>query len=319
MAVADKFYTKVKVAERCVSFLKETLNLTGEEYFLEPTAGNGSFLNYLKNYEAYDLLPEDDRIKQKNIFDFDSEKKDFITIGNPPFGKRSKLAIEVFNKVSNYSDVISFILPVSFMKYGVQKELNKDFKLVAFWFLPPFSFMDRKKEYDVNCVFQIWIKSNSKYDKFQNLRLLKSPPIFHEDFKIWQYNATPEAFKSIDEDWKYAVYRQGYKDYCKIFTQEDKENISNMMKKNIQFFFIKPLNDVAEDIIKKMDFKQLADRNTSTPGFGKGDFVSYYMEIINNRSYKKLFEEKSNKEEHVEDENLCSFSGKEINKLSEET
>ena len=30
-------------------------------------------------------------------------------------------------------------------------------------------------------------------------------------------------------------------------------------------------------------------------------------------------EEKSNKEEHVEDENLCSFSSKEINKLSEET
>ena len=34
---------------------------------------------------------------------------------------------------------------------------------------------------------------------------------------------------------------------------------------------------------------------------------------------KKLFEEKSNKEEYVEDENLCSFSSKEINKLSEET
>ena len=30
---------------------------------------------------------------------------------------------------------------------------------------------------------------------------------------------------------------------------------------------------------------------------------------------KKLFEEKSNKEKHVEDENLCSFSSKEINKL----
>ena len=32
---------------------------------------------------------------------------------------------------------------------------------------------------------------------------------------------------------------------------------------------------------------------------------------------KKIFEEKSNKEEHVED--LCSFSSKEISKLSEET
>lgn len=279
MAIADKFYTKTKIAEKCVSFLKETLSLTGEEIFLEPTAGNGSFLNYLKNYEAYDLLPEDDRIKQKNIFDFDSSKKDFITIGNPPFGKRSKLAIEVFNKVSNYSEVVSFILPVSFMKYGVQKELNKEFKLISFWFLPSYSFMDREKEYDVNCVFQIWVKSGSKYDNFKNLRILKSPPISHKDLKLWQYNATPEAFDCVYEDWKFAVYRQGYKDYNKIFTVNDKEEIINMMKKNIQFFFIKPLNEIAEKKIKKMDFKQLAARNTSTPGFGKSDFVSYYNEI----------------------------------------
>jgi len=28
-----------------------------------------------------------------------------------------------------------------------------------------------------------------------------------------------------------------------------------------------------------MDFNALAARNTSTPGFGKGDFVSYYIEL----------------------------------------
>lgn len=37
--------------------------------------------------------------------------------------------------------------------------------------------------------------------------------------------------------------------------------------------------EIAEKKIKKMNFKQLAARNTSTPGFGKGDFVSYYNEI----------------------------------------
>ena len=281
MAIADKFYTKPEIAEKCFLRLKNFLNLSGEEIFLEPTAGSGVFLNYLNNYEAYDLLPEDDRIIQKNIFEFDSPRKDFITIGNPPFGKRSKLAVEVFNKVSDYSDVIAFILPVSFMKYGIQKEVNKAFKLVAFDFLPPYSFTDREKEYDVNCVFQIWIREGSKYDKFQNLRILKSPPISHVDFKIWQYNATPEAFNCVNEDWKYAVYRQGYKDYKRIFTTADKQEVINMMKKNIQFFFFKPLTKESEDIFVKMDFNQLAARNTSTPGFGKGDFVSYYSEIKN--------------------------------------
>jgi hypothetical protein len=28
-----------------------------------------------------------------------------------------------------------------------------------------------------------------------------------------------------------------------------------------------------------MDFNALAERNTATPGFGKGDFVNYYTEL----------------------------------------
>lgn len=28
-----------------------------------------------------------------------------------------------------------------------------------------------------------------------------------------------------------------------------------------------------------MDFEKLANRNTSTPGFGKADFVDYYNEL----------------------------------------
>ena len=45
-------------------------------------------------------------------------------------------------------------------------------------------------------------------------------------------------------------------------------------------FFVKFLNQKAKDIILKMDFNNLATRNTSTPGFGKGDFVSYYEELL---------------------------------------
>ena len=281
LAVADKFYTKNEVAEECYNFLKNKLELSGDELFLEPTAGGGAFLDYLKNFEAYDILPEDPRITKMNIFDFTSDKKDFITIGNPPFGKRSKLAIEVFNKCAEYSEVIGFILPVSFMKFGVQKELDKNFKLVDFFFLEENSFMDRDKEYDVNCVFQLWVKEGSKYDKFENKRITKSPSTTHEDFKLWQYNATPEALKSVDEDWEFAVLRQGYGDYNKIYYPSQREEVREMMtgKKKKQFFFIKPLNDKARDIVKKMDFNNLAARNTSTPGFGKGDFVSYYVYV----------------------------------------
>lgn len=106
-------------------------------------------------------------------------------------------------------------MPVSFQKYGVQKELNKDFKLIKFEYLPEYSFLDREKDYDVNCVFQIWVRND--YNNMKDLRIKKSPPISNEDFEIWQYNATPESFNCVDKDWELAVYRQGYKDYNKKF------------------------------------------------------------------------------------------------------
>ena len=284
MAELDKFYTNKNIAKKCVDLLHTFFTVDSNEVYLEPTAGDGAFLDYLDNYEAYDLKPEDSRIKEQDIFKLVPNRNDYITIGNPPFGKRSKLAIDVFNTVAKYSTVIAFIVPVSFMKYNVQKELDKDFKLIHNWILPENSFLDRDTVYDVNCVFQIWVKENSKYDIHPNIRLTERPKIKCDDFKIWQYNATESQFKAVNEDWEIAVYRQGYKDYKKIFTQKDKAQVISEMDgsstgKKIQFFFIKPLNEVAKSIINKMDFEKLANRNTSTPGFGKADFVDYYNEL----------------------------------------
>lgn len=212
---------------------------------------------------------------------YTTNKTNFITIGNPPFGNRSKLAIDFFNKASTMSNVIAFIVPVSFMKWSVQKNLNSQFALHSYIYLEPESFLSNGEPYSVRTVFQIWVKKGSEYDNGINLRLVKTPPISHPDFKIWQYNATPEAVKCVDEDWKYATYRQGYHDYNQIFTRADyshiKEKMTSMKKQ--QFFFIKPLTEEAEKIILNMNFNALAERNTATPGFGKGDFVSYYMEL----------------------------------------
>ena len=248
---------------------------------LEPSAGNGAFLPWLPHYEAYDLYPEAEEIKRQDFLTFTSDRENFITVGNPPFGSRSKLAIDFFNKAAKYSNVIAFIVPVSFMKWNVQKELDKNFHLIDYFYLEPNSFLDRDKDFSVRTVFQIW--SKDKYIDKPDLRLKKAPPINHEDFNIWQYNATEQALKVIDEPWEIATYRQGYHDYNKFFTQKDKDYLYRCMigeetGKKQQFFFIQP-KEISKEIILKMDFNSLAERNTSTPGFGKGDFVSYYLEL----------------------------------------
>ena len=280
----DKFYTQEHVAKQCFEFLHSQLNISENAIYLEPSAGAGSFINLLSHYIALDIAPEDDRIKKQDYLKYEVDKENFITIGNPPFGSRSKLAIDFFNKAATMSDVIAFIVPVSFMKWSVQKNLSSNFALYNYLYLEPESFTSNGKPYSIRTVFQIWVKKGSQYDNGINLRLTKQPPISHEDFKIWQYNATPESVKYIEEDWKYATYRQGYHDYNQIFTRKNYDYIKEKMtadKKKQQFFFIKPLTEEAENLILNMDFNALAERNTATPGFGKGDFVSYYIERKN--------------------------------------
>lgn len=284
MIKLDKFYTSKDISKKCVDLLHTFLTVSSTDIYLEPTAGNGAFLDYLTNYEAYDLKPEDDRIKEQDIFTFVPNRTDYITIGNPPFGKRSKLAIDVFNTVSKYSNVIAFVVPISFLKYNVQKQLDSDFKLIHNWELPKKSFLVKNKPYDVNCVFQIWVKKNCKYDTHPDIRLTRKPSMKCDDFKIWQYNATDSQFKNVEHDWEIAVYRQGYKDYSKKFTQADKDQVIAEMNGSstgtkIQFFFIKPMTECAKCIINRIDFAELAHKNTSIPGFGKADFVEYYLRL----------------------------------------
>lgn len=281
MAKNDKFYTKTEVAKRCVDFLSTYVNLN-KEICLEPSAGDGVFLPYLPKYEAYDLYPEGEGIKKQDFLTFTSDMTTFVTIGNPPFGSRSKLAVAFFNKAAQYSNIIAFIVPVSFMKWNVQKELDKNFHLIDYFYLDPNSFLDRDRDFAVRTVFQIWSKGD--YIKKPDLRLQKAPPTRHDDFDIWQYNATARSFSVVDEPWTIATYRQGYHDYNQLFFPQAKEYIKKCMTGEAtggkqQFFFIKPKTEIAQAIITSMDFNALAERNTSTPGFGKGDFVSYYVEL----------------------------------------
>ena len=277
----DKFYTQPKVAKQCYDFLINLYPEIQNKMFLEPSAGSGSFLNNLTNYIALDIKPEDDRIQEQDFLSWESAQSNLITIGNPPFGKRSRLAISFFNHAALWSDIIAFIVPVSFMKWGVQKELNKQFALVDYFYLNPTSFSANGKEYSVRTVFQIWVKKDCEYKIKEDKRLQKMPPISHPDFNIWQYNATPEAIKTVEEHQTIATYRQGYHDYNEIFSHKDYEYIKEKMtgEKKQQFFFIEPLTSEAEKLIMSMDFNALAERNTATPGFGKADFVSYYMEL----------------------------------------
>lgn len=287
--ILDQFYTNSEASKNCINmvlpFIGELGYLRNKLYFLEPSAGEGSFIDSLitfsfSNFYAFDIDPKREYILKHDFLNENLSSKikagreNIITIGNPPFGKRSKIAIEFINKSFEYSNTVIFILPLHFEKYSSQNKIHKDAKLIFSYKLDPNIFKFQGKNYSVRCCLQIWTLLDSNY---QNIRILNSPQINHTDFKMWQYNNTPQAEKYFDKkvyEWDFAVPRQGYKNY-NLRVTEPKE-----LDKKTQWIFFKAKNKSVLNRLINMDFTKLSQKNTSTPGFGKADVIIEYKSII---------------------------------------
>ena len=124
-----------------------------------------------------------DNLSSNNQINIINNYKGIHIIGNPPFGRQSSLAKKFIKKSCSFCSTISFILPKSFKKSTMKKSFPMNFHLLFETDLPDYSFeiksqnkLENKKEYNVPCIFQIWIKKNidriddniidSKYFKF---------------------------------------------------------------------------------------------------------------------------------------------------------
>ena len=166
----DKYYTSQSAANKCIELVKTHININNDDLCIEPSAGNGSFIDSIKglfnNYNFYDLEPEHNEIIKQDYLLFDYNKiietkhNKIHVIGNPPFGRQSSMAIKFIKKSTEYCDSISFILPKSFKKNSLKKHFALNFHLECEYELPNNSFIIGKQSYDVPCVFQIWVKKN---------------------------------------------------------------------------------------------------------------------------------------------------------------
>ena len=277
MRSLDQFYTQDDTATECIEILKDKVGhlITSDDVFLEPSAGKGAFIDavnevFLDNsVVSYDIDPKREDIIKDNFLEIELKKQDYITIGNPPFGKRSKLALAFFDKTMEHSKFVAFIVPIQFNKWLTQSKVNKDWKLIHNEPLESNSFTFNEKDYSVRSTFQIWTRLDTEYE---NTRLTKAPATTHEDFMAWQHNNTEQSLKYFDYDWDFAVVRQGYGDYNEKHYDKDK------MSRNKQFIFFKAKDQEVLERLKAIDFEELSMLNTSTPGFGKADLIKYYVD-----------------------------------------
>ncbi len=66
----DQFYTKPNTAELCISFLRNNINIEKYDVILEPSAGNGVFVDLMPEEKilALDLEPYHSKIIKQDFF-----------------------------------------------------------------------------------------------------------------------------------------------------------------------------------------------------------------------------------------------------------
>ena len=159
----DEFYTRPDLAEK-FAFEVTSRYKNKDALFVEPSAGNGSFLKPLtklaQKVRALDINPKLKGIKKGNFLLnhklFSGKHQKIIVIGNPPFGKNASMAVQFFNHAAKKADVIAFVLPRTFRKASLQNRLHRNFHLILDEDLPYNSFTKNGKPHDVPCAWQIW-------------------------------------------------------------------------------------------------------------------------------------------------------------------
>ena len=156
----DQFYTDEEVSKECIETIIKLLPFTSSYLWIEPSAGNGSFLhNIPSEFQriGLDLDPKANDIQKQDYLKWKApEDKDMIVFGNPPFGRQSSLAKSFISKSCEFANVIAFILPKSFMKPSMFNAFDTKFHMIHSNELEKDSFVINGEKYDVPCVFQIW-------------------------------------------------------------------------------------------------------------------------------------------------------------------
>ena len=177
----DQFYTSPDVAKKCIQILISRLH-NGELYspvlplssylWVEPSAGNGAFLNSIP--DTYDKIGIDIEpsigSSKENILKQDfltwmppiHNQKPVIIFGNPPFGRQSSLAKAFVAHSCKFASIstIAFILPRSFVKPSMSCAFGLHFHCIHSSDVERNAFVlgGGDASYDVPCVFQIWQK-----------------------------------------------------------------------------------------------------------------------------------------------------------------
>ncbi len=258
----DKYYTSPDLAKHIVDKTKEIIGEDNITEYIEPSAGEGVFLDYLdKPYLAYDIEPEDDRIIKQDYLKLELEyKKGRCVIGNPPFGNRNNLSRAFYKKSIKLGDYVSFILPIS--------QLNNIDSLYEFDLIHSEDLGKRKySDRSLYCCFNIYRKPKNNILNNKNNCKLKDVSIYREDYKGL---INEKTYNECEYD--ICIFRRG-------------ASVGKIKNKNINTQTYKiiinnnQLKEKIVDTILKFDWLSYKKHHT-TPSISKNDIYRLLKEQI---------------------------------------
>ena len=182
----DQYYTPYDTMEYCVNKAWDIISDLGYgvSEFLEPSAGEGVFSNYLATSGlevlAIDIEPKGDGIIEHDFLTYDIKyKKERFVIGNPPYGARLNMAQKFYKKCVQISDYIAFILPISQLN---NNRTMYEFDLVYSEDLGKVKFSNEK---EVHCCLNVYIRPKNGLNK-KPISKLKDITIARQDSKKYR-------------------------------------------------------------------------------------------------------------------------------------
>lgn len=252
----EQFFTQDKTAERLALWVKKQPWFTEVTEVIEPSAGDGVWLDQFDNIIGYDLEPKNPAIIKQDFLHlclpYDNKR---LFVGNPPYGKRAGLAKQFLNKCAELGcSHIAFILPASLGKLSVSRGVHKNLHLIHQEELLDEKFRREGKLEKVTSIFQVW---EWRQDKRQD----KVEPVKHKDFSFVE-----------PSDADFCLRTHGYS--SGTIVEKDFEQVS----KNIALF-VEEHNDGVLEKFKRIDWSEVKKFSTAQHSFGKADVVRLYNSL----------------------------------------
>ena len=253
----DQFYTRPDVAARLVAELVH--EVPAPALWLEPSAGSGAFLNVLPEPRlGLDIDPAGPGIVQADFLTWtppDGTGPIWV-VGNPPFGRASRLAMRFFNHAAAFADGIAFIVPRTFEKPFIQNRLNLYFHLVREEVLPLDTFVFRGAPKSVPCVFQVWQRFTTPRSIIQGARV-------HEDFNFGKREGADLCFQRVG-----------------VRAGKTSEQIGQQADESHYFLHDRTPDRRVRRILDSIDWTPIKHRTAGNPSIGKADLVAAYATAL---------------------------------------